>query len=90
MTGIDLSEQEALDPEVVPSPTPGDNDDDHEANNSSITVASQSFKAFVSPTSFYAKPPEKEKRKPLWVSFTFVTRLLTSGVIGMIQTLRTQ
>ena len=69
MTGIDLSEQEALDPEVVPSATPGDNNDDQEANNSSITtVASQSFKTFVSPTSFYAKPPEKEKRKPLWVS----------------------
>ena len=72
MTGIDLSEQEALDPEVIPSATPGDKNDDHETDNSSVTtVAPRSFKTFVSPTSFYAKPSEKEKRKPLWVSCLF-------------------
>jgi len=69
VTGIDLSEQEALDPEVAPSATTGDKNDDQEANNSPVTTAApQSFKSFVSPTSFYAKPPEKEKRKPLCVS----------------------
>jgi len=72
VTGIDLSEQEAPDPELIPSATPGDKNDDQETNNSPVTtITSQPFKSFVSPTSFYAKPPEKEKRKPLWVSRLF-------------------
>lgn len=70
VNGADLSEQEALDPEAIPSAAPRDKDDDQEANDPSVaTATSQPFKAFIPPTSFYAKPPEKkEKRKPLWVS----------------------
>lgn len=70
LTGIDLSEQEALDPEAIPATTQGDKADDRETNNSSVAAAaSQPFKAFIPPTSFYAKPPEKkEKRKPLRVT----------------------
>ena len=66
LTGTDLSEQDALDPEATAA---RDRSDDREANSSSIpAAASQPFKNFVPPTSFYAKPPEKkEKRKPLWV-----------------------
>ena len=71
--GIDFSEQEALDPEAIPSLTPGDKNSDQETDNPSVTaLASQTFKTFVSPTSFYAKPSEKkENRKPLRVSCLF-------------------
>ena len=67
VTGTDFSEQEAFDPEAIPSATPRDKNNDQGTNSPSVaTVASQPFKGFVPPTSFYAKPPEKKgKRKPL-------------------------
>lgn len=66
LTGVDLSEQEALDPEAIPVTTPRDKSDDRETNNPPVAAAvSQPSKAFVPPTPFYAKLPEKkEKRKP--------------------------
>jgi hypothetical protein len=64
VTGTDLSEQEALDPEAIPSATPRDKR--QETSNSSVTnVASQPYQTLITSTSFYAKPQEKEKRKPL-------------------------
>ena len=67
LTGTDLSEQEALDPEAIPFATPRDKKDDQEISCPPVvTISSQPSKSFVPPTSFYAKPPEKkEKRKPL-------------------------
>ncbi|KAF9653003.1 hypothetical protein BDM02DRAFT_3266009 [Thelephora ganbajun] len=67
LTGTDLSEQEAFDPEEISSATPRDKNDDQKTDHSSdTTVASQQFKTFIPPTSFYAKTPEnKEKREPL-------------------------
>jgi len=73
LSGTDLSEREALDPEAVPSATPSDESDGRESTNSpAVTAVSQPSKTFIAPTSFYAKPPEnKEKRKPLWVPCLF-------------------
>ena len=66
LNGTDHSEQEAFDPEATPFATPRDNDGNQEINKPlEVSVASQPVKSFVPPTSFYAKPPEKEKRKPL-------------------------
>lgn len=65
LTGTDLREQEAFDPEAIPFATPRNKNNDQEI---AITTSAQSSKSFVPPTSFYANPPEKkEKRKPLWV-----------------------
>jgi DNA repair and recombination protein RAD54B len=73
LTGTDLSQNEAFDPDAIPFATPRDKDDEQETNNpSEITAALQPSKSFVPPTSFYGNPPEKkEKRKPLWVSCAF-------------------
>lgn len=70
VTSTDLSEQEAFDHDSIPFATPRDKNDSQETNDPpAITTSPQPQKAFIPPTSFYAKPSEKkEKQKPLWVS----------------------